>query len=73
MEIYQELSNGNYRVRTTMFYDMKAAIAIAREVMLDELQKESDLNKAQLEKLMGMDKITEQVVKDMPEYDEIAD
>lgn len=73
MEIYQELSNGNYRVRTTMFYDMKAAIAIAREVMLDELQKESDLNKAQLEKLMGMDKITEQVVKDMPECDEIAD
>lgn len=73
MEIYQEFSNGNYRVRTTMFYDMKAAIAIAREVMLEELQKESDLNKAQLEKLMGLDKITEQVVKDMPEYDEIAD
>lgn len=73
MEIYQELSNGNYRVRTTMFYDMKAAIAIAREVILDELKKDSDINKAQLEKLLGMDKLTEQVVKDMPEYDEIAE
>lgn len=73
MEIYQEFSNGNYRVRVTMLYDMKAAISIAREVVLEELQNESDLNKAQLEKLMGLDKITEQVVKDMPDYDEVAD
>ena len=73
MELYQELSNGNYRVRVTMFYDMKAAIAIAREVMLEELKKDSDLNKAQLEKLMGMDKLMEQVSKDMPDYDEIAE
>ena len=73
MEIYQELSNGNYRVRVTMLYDMKAAVAIAREVMLEELKKDSDMNKAQLEKLLGMDKITEQVTKDMPDYDEIAE
>lgn len=73
MEIYQELGNGNYRVRTTMLYDMKAAIAIAREVILDELKKNSDINKAQLEKLLGMDKLTEQVAKDMPKYDEIAE
>jgi hypothetical protein len=73
MEIYQEFSNGNYRVRVTMLYDLKAAIAIAREVMLDELKKDSDLNKAQLEKLMGMDKMMDQVAKDMPEYDEIAE
>lgn len=73
MEIYQELRNGNYRVRTTVFYDMKAAISIAREVMLDELKKDSDVNKAQLEKLLGMDKMMEQVTKDMPDYDEIAD
>lgn len=73
MEIYQELSNGNYRVRTTMLYDMKAAIAIAREVILDELKKDSDINKAQLEKLLGMDKLTEQVAKDMPKYDEVAE
>ena len=73
MEIYQELSNGNYRVRVTMFYDMKAAVAIAREVILDELKKDSDVNKAQLEKLLGMDKLTEQVAKDLPDYDEIAD
>lgn len=73
MEIYQEFSNGNYRVRTTMLYDMKAAIAIAREVVLEELKKESDVNKAQLEKLLGMDKLTEQVAKDMPSYDEVAE
>ncbi len=72
MEIYQELSNGNYRVRTTMFYDMKAAVAIAREVMLEELKKDSDVNKAQLEKFLGMDKLMDQVSKDMPDYDEIA-
>lgn len=72
MEIYQEFSNGNYRVRSTMFYDMKSAISITREVLLEELKKDSEINKAQLEKLLGMDKITEQVVKDMPEYDEVA-
>jgi hypothetical protein len=73
MEIYQEFSNGNYRVRTTMFYDMRAAVSIAREVMLDELKKDSDVNKAQLEKLLGMDKLMDQVAKDMPQYDEIAE
>ena len=72
MEIYQELSNGNYRVRIVMFYDMKAALAIAREVMLEELKKDSDVNTAQLEKLLGMDKLMDQVSKDMPDYDEIA-
>lgn len=73
MEIYQELSNNNYRIRVTMFYDMKAAVAIAREVMLEELKKDSDVNKAQLEKIMGMDKLMEQVANDMPQYDEIAE
>lgn len=73
MEIYQELSNGNYRVRVTEMYDMRAAVAIAREVMLEELKKDSDLNKAQLEKLMGLDSMTEQVCKNMPSYDEVAE
>lgn len=73
LEIYQILKNGNYRVRVVMLYDMKAAVTIAREVMLEELKKDSDLNKTQLEKLMGMDKLMEQVAKDMPQYDEIAE
>ncbi len=72
LEIYQLLSNDNYRVRTIMFYDMKAAATIAREVMLEELKKASDINKEQLEKLLEMDKLLDQVSKDMPEYDEIA-
>lgn len=73
LEIYQELSNGNYRVRVAVFYDMKAAISIAREVMLEELKKDSDINKAQLEKLLNMDNISNQVSKDLPQYDEIAE
>ena len=73
LEIYQLLSNGNYRVRVVMFYDMKAAVSLAREVMLEELKKDSDINKAQLEKLLGMDSIMEQVAKDMSQYDEIAE
>lgn len=73
LEIYQELKNGNYRVRVTVFYDMKAAISIAREVMLEELKKDSDINKAQLEKLLDMDNISNQVSRDLPQYDEIAE
>jgi hypothetical protein len=73
LEIYQQLRNGNYRVRVAVFYDMKAAISIAREVMLEELKKDSELNKAQLESLLGMDEIMEQVANDMPQYDEIAE
>ncbi len=73
LEIYQLLSNGNYRVRVVMFYDMKAAVSLAREVMLEELKKDADINKAQLEKLLGMDSIMEQVAKDMSQYDEIAE
>lgn len=71
LEIYQLLSNGNYRVRIAMFYDMKAAVAIAREVMLEELKNDSKVNQAQLEKLMGMDKLMEQVAKDMPRFEEM--
>ena len=73
LEMYQELSNHNYRVSIAMFYDMKAAIAITRDVLLRELQKETDVKKAQLEKMMGMENLIDQVAKDMPEYDEIAE
>lgn len=73
MELYQEFSNGNYRVRVTVMYDMKAAAAIAREVILDELKKDSEVNKAQLESLLGMDKLQQQITKDLPNYDEVAE
>ena len=73
MEIYQEFRNGNYRVRSTMFYDMKSAVTIAREVMLEELKKASEINKEQLEKLIGLDKLMDQVAKEMTAYDEIVD
>ncbi|MBQ3751090.1 MAG: hypothetical protein II865_07305 [Bacteroidales bacterium] len=73
MEIYQELRNGNYRVRSTMFYDMKSAVTIAREVMMEELKKSSEINKEQLEKLIGINKLMDQVAKDITTYDEIAE
>jgi len=73
MEIYQELNNGNVRVRIGIVYDMKAAISIEREVILEELKKESDINKAQLEKIMGFDKLSDQISKTMPQYDEVIE
>jgi len=73
MEIYQEFKNGNYRVRSTMFYDMKSAVTIAREVMMEELKKASEINKEQLEKMLGMDKLLDQVAKEMSQYDEVAE
>lgn len=73
MEIYQELQNSNYRVRSTMFYDMKSAVTIAREVMMEELKKASEINKEQLEKMLGMDKLLDQVAKEMSQYDEVAE
>lgn len=73
LEVYQELSNGNVRVRICVVYDMKNAISIAREAMLEELKDESDANKAQLEKIMGIDRMSKEVSKEMPKYDEIAD
>lgn len=73
LEIFQELSNGNVRVRIGVVYDMKAAISIEREVILEELKKESDINKAQLEKILGFDKLSDQVAKEMPQFDEVLE
>lgn len=73
MEIYQELSNGNYRVRVTVFYDMKSAAAIAHEAVMNELKNDSEVNKAQLESMLGMDKLIDQTSKNMPSYDEVAE
>ena len=72
MEIYRVLSNGNYQVQIVMFYDMKTALETARGAILEELKKDADVNKAQLESIMGLDKIMEQVAKDLPTYDEIV-
>ena len=71
-EIYRVLSNGNYQVQVVMFYDMKEAVETYRGAILEELKKDVNVNKAQLESLMGLDKIMEQVAKDQPTYDEIV-
>ena len=72
LEIYKDLSNGNCQLQLMLCYDMKAAVSIAREVMLEELKKTTEINQEQLEKLLGMDKMLEEVSNDRPSYDEIV-
>lgn len=72
LEIYR-IVNGNYQVRTTMVYNMKAAITLASEVILEELKKDSDVNKAQLEKIMGMDQLMQETSDVIPDFDEVAE
>jgi len=71
LEIYRQKPNNNVEVRIAMVYDMKAAISIARQAALDELSKDLEINKAKLEKMMGMDKLMEISKKIIP--DEIVE
>lgn len=72
MEIYR-IVDGNYQMRTTICYDMKAALTIAKEIILEELKNESDVNKAQLEKIMGMDQLIEKCQENQPTFDEVVE
>jgi len=70
-EIYRPKPNNNVELRVTMVYDMNAAMSIAREAALNELKSDLEINKAQLEKMMGMDKLMENSKKIIP--DEIVE
>jgi sensor domain CHASE-containing protein len=59
LEIYRQKPNNNVEVRIGIVYDMKAAMSVARQVALDELKKDLDINRAKLEQMMGMDKMME--------------
>lgn len=72
MEIFK-IVDGNYQMRTTICYDMKAAITIAKEIILEELKNDSEVNKAQLEKIMGMDNLIDNVQKNQPTFDEVVE
>lgn len=74
-EIYKTLSNGNYQVRVVLAYDVKTAMTIARQAILDELQKDTDINRQQLEKIMGMDNLLNQYGNDHQgeNYDNISE
>ena len=72
MEIFK-IVDGNYQIRTTICYDMKAAITIAKEIILEELKNDSEVNKAQLEKIMGMDNLIDNVQKNQPTFDEVVE
>lgn len=72
MEIYK-IVGGNYQIRTTICYDMKGALTIAKEIILEELKNDSEVNKAQLEKIMGMDNLIEKCQENQPTFDEIVD
>lgn len=56
---YRETKSG-YEVRMTVLYDQKQAIQLAHQVILQELQNESEVNKKQLENLIGLREIQEQ-------------
>ena len=71
LEIYRPKPNNNVEVRITMAYDMKAAMTLAQQIVLDELKNDLEVNRAQLEKMMGIDKMMENSKKIVP--DEIAD
>ncbi len=71
-EIYREIK-GNYQLRVVMCYDMKAAMEIARDAILEELKNDSEINKAQLEKIMGIDRLMEQSKTLVPEVDEVIE
>jgi len=70
-EVYRPMPNNNVQLEVSMMYDMRAAMAIAKQAILDELKDDLEINKAQLEKLMGMDKLMENSKKIVP--DEIAE
>lgn len=73
MTIYQKSGGGNCCVRVVMFYDMKAAVDSACELMLEELINISGMNQEQLENLIGMDNIRQQLAKYILRYEEIAE
>jgi len=58
-EIYRPKPNNSVELRMAMTYDMKSAMSVAQQIILDELKKDLELNKAQLESLMGIDKMME--------------
>jgi len=70
-EIYRQKSNNNVELRMTMVYDMRTAMSLAQQIILDELKNDLEVGRAQLEKMMGMDKMMENSKKIVP--DEIAD
>lgn len=56
--LYRE-GKKNVEVRVTAHYDMQQALEIAHEVIMEQLKNESDENRAQLEQIMGIDKMRE--------------
>lgn len=55
---YRETKDG-YEIRMTVLYDQKQAIQLAHQVILQELEHESEVNKRQLENLIGIREIQE--------------
>jgi len=72
LEIYRPIrSNNNVEVSLTMVYDMRTAVSMASQTILSELKDDLAKNKAQLERLMGLDNLMDQCKNIIP--DEIAE
>jgi hypothetical protein len=57
LEIYRPItSNNNVEVRITMAYDMRMAMTLAQQTMIEELKKELKKTEEELNKLMCLDK-----------------
>jgi len=71
LEIYRQKPNDNVEVRICLIYDMKAAMQIAKQAVIDELKIDLEMNKAQLEKMLGFDRLMENAKRIVP--DEIVE
>lgn len=59
VSVYRQTKEG-YEVRVNVLYDQKQAMKIVHETIVQELEKDSEVNRKQLEAIMGLDKIQDQ-------------
>jgi hypothetical protein len=67
LEIYRDKPNNNTEMRISIIYDMKTALTLARQIILEELKNDLEINQAQLEKMMGIDNLMECSPKIIPD------
>jgi len=59
-ESIYKVNKDTYTVRVTVLYDMRQAMTIAKESIMQDLKDESDANRQQLEQMLGMGRMIDQ-------------
>lgn len=59
VSLYKQDRNG-YEIRYTVLYDMRSAMDMMKQTVLEDLKEDSEMNRAQLEAILGMDKLVNQ-------------